>query len=108
MSLQRSDFDKTMYKEAMRYPWQSSSNQTEYRLFRKITDIGTNALDDVSQLKNVSKFLKRMLTVQKEKFKRSRFMSLLVNNKDCAMRLAGWLVGLRWAGCLGRCQIFIW
>lgn len=56
MSLERSDFDKTMYKEAMRYPWQSSSNQTEYRLFRKITDIGTSALDDVSQLKKVSKF----------------------------------------------------
>jgi len=42
-----------MYKEAMQFPWQQFTNVTAKRQFRMITDIGTNALDDVTQLKEV-------------------------------------------------------
>lgn len=42
-----------MYKEAMEFPWQSFTNLTMKRQFKKITDIGTNALEDMTQLKEV-------------------------------------------------------
>ncbi|XP_053409042.1 angiotensin-converting enzyme-like isoform X1 [Mercenaria mercenaria] len=54
MSLKKSDFDKEMYKQANYFPWTTFSNSSMKRQFKMITNIGTNALDDKDQLKEMA------------------------------------------------------
>ena len=46
-----------MAKEADYFPWKTYNNVTMKRLFSKITDIGTNALEDKDQLKQVRSYI---------------------------------------------------
>ena len=63
MSLQKSDFDKEMYKQANYFPWQTFKNSSMKRQFKMITDIGTSALEDKNQLKEVLYQLSSPLTL---------------------------------------------
>jgi hypothetical protein len=42
-----------MFKEASQFEWKTFYNTTQRRLFKAITNIGTNALSDQNQLKKV-------------------------------------------------------
>jgi len=54
-SLKTSAFAKRMYKEANRFQWQEINDTDARRQFQKITSIGTSALDDEQQLKQVQR-----------------------------------------------------
>lgn len=49
-----SDFGKEMYKQANYFPWKSFTNTSMTRQFKKITNIGTHALNNKDELKEVT------------------------------------------------------
>ena len=53
VTLEKSEFDKKMSKAANQFPWQQFNDSNLRRQFKKLTDIGTNALEDKDQLKLV-------------------------------------------------------
>ena len=53
ITLEKSEFDKKMAKAASQYPWKHFKNKDFTRQFKKLTDIGTNALENKDQLKLV-------------------------------------------------------
>lgn len=54
LSLEKSDFDKKMYKQANYFPWKTFTNSSMKRQFKMITNIGTNALEDKDQIKEMN------------------------------------------------------
>lgn len=53
ITLEKSEFDKKMEKAANQFPWKEFNDTDIKRQFRKLTDIGTNALENKDQLKLV-------------------------------------------------------
>ena len=57
VTLEKSEFDKKMAKAANQFPWKQFNDTDLRRQFKKLTDIGTNALEDKDQLKLVGIFI---------------------------------------------------
>ncbi|XP_052094708.1 uncharacterized protein LOC127730371 [Mytilus californianus] len=57
------NFEKEAYRNASMYEWKNFKNETLKRLFKKITDIGTSALEDKEKLHDLSNVVANMETI---------------------------------------------